>query len=143
MMSSAIISMGFFKTAAFSSGGEDTFLMNYKTLNTAVFSHYAKKVYKMGTLYWYCLAFSCGSIYYAVHFTAARTVYNSKITVNLPVLLPVLYVSAIPTASSLTPLYLCIIFPYYQMIIMLGIICLILLEILVIYHKVCQMQLYV
>ena len=138
--------------------------------------------------------------------TQARTVYNSKIAVNLTVILPVLYVSAIlirivipyslmqtvlmfliPTvyaffisvlgiylnikfpkydwtseyyavkggaisvlatalggmASSLTPLYLCIIFPHYQMIIMLGITCLILLATLVIYHKVCQMQLYV
>ena len=138
--------------------------------------------------------------------TQARTVYDSKIAVNLTVILPVLYVSAIlirivipcsliqtvlmfliPTvyaffisvlgiylnikfpkydwtseyyavkggaisvlatvgggmASSLTPLYLCIIFPYYQMIIMLGITCLILLATLVIYHKVCQMQLYV
>ena len=46
-------------------------------------------------------------------------------------------------ASSLTPLYLCIIFPHYQMIIMLGITCLILLATLAIYHKVCQMQLYV
>ena len=138
--------------------------------------------------------------------TQARTVYNSKIAVNLTVILPVLYVSAIlirivipyslmqtvlmfliPTvyaffisvlgiylnikfpkydwtseyyavkggaisvlatvgggmASSLTPLYLCIIFPHYQMIIMLGITCLILLATLAIYHKVCQMQLYV
>ena len=138
--------------------------------------------------------------------TQARTVYDSKIAVNLTVILPVLYVSAIlirivipcsliqtvlmfliPTvyaffisvlgiylnikfpkydwtseyyavkggaisvlatvgggmASSLTPLYLCIIFPHYQMIIMLGITCLILLATLVIYHKVCQMQLYV
>lgn len=138
--------------------------------------------------------------------TQARTVYNSKIAVNLTVILPVLYVSAIlirivipyslmqtvlmfliPTvyaffisvlgiylnikfpkydwtseyyavkggaisvlatvgggmASSLTPLYLFIIFPHYQMIIMLGITCLILLATLAIYHKVCQMQLYV
>ena len=138
--------------------------------------------------------------------TQARTVYNSKIAVNLTVILPVLYVSAIlirivipcslmqtvlmfliPTvyaffisvlgiylnikfpkydwtseyyavkggaisvlatvgggmASSLTPLYLCIIFPHYQMIIMLGITCLILLATLAIYHKVCQTQLYV
>ncbi len=138
--------------------------------------------------------------------TQARTVYNSKIAVNLTVILPVLYVSVIfirtaipsslmqtvlmfliPTvyafsisvlgiylnikfpkydwtseyyavkggaisvlatvvigmASSLTPLYLCIIFPHYQMIIMLGITCLILLATLAIYHKVCQTQLYV
>ena len=138
--------------------------------------------------------------------TQAGTVYNSKIAVNLTVILPVLYVSAIlirivipcsliqtvlmfliPTvyaffisvlgiylnikfpkydwtseyyavkggaisvlatvvigmASSLTPLYLCIIFPHYQMIITLGITCLILLATLAIYHKVCQTQLYV
>ena len=138
--------------------------------------------------------------------TQARTVYNSKIAVNLSVILPVLYVSTIlirivipcslmqtilmfliPTvyaffisvlgiylnikfpkydwtseyyavkggaisvlatalggmAGSLTPLYLCIIFPHYHMIIMLGITCLILLATLVIYHKVCQTQLYV
>lgn len=138
--------------------------------------------------------------------TQARTVYNSKIAVNLTVILPVLYVSAIfiriavpcslmqtvllfviPTvyaffisvlgiylnikfpkydwtseyyavkggaisvlatvgggmASSLIPLYLCIIFPHYQMIIMLGITCLILLATLAIYYKVCRTQLYV
>ena len=138
--------------------------------------------------------------------TQARTVYNSKIAVNLTVILPVLYVSAIlirivipyslmqtvlmfliPTvyaffisvlgiylnikfpkydwtseyyavkggaisvlatvgggmASSLTPLYLCIIFPHYQMMIMFGITCLILLATLAIYLKVCRTQLYV
>lgn len=258
----------------------------YKTLNTAVFSHYAKKDYKMGALKSSSLfmalykkellRLSSCTIYalnscigivlllvvasFAVFFmpstlrqqvevmeimiviqnimpialaifvsmtsttaaslslegknrwimcsvpTQARTVYNSKIAVNLTVILPVLYASAIlirivipcslmqtvlmfliPTvyaffisvlgiylnikfpkydwtseyyavkggaisvlatvgggmASSLTPLYLCIIFPHYQMIIMLGITCLILLATLVIYHKVCQMQLYV
>ncbi len=138
--------------------------------------------------------------------TQARTVYNSKIAVNLTVILPVLYISAIfiriaitcslmqtvllfiiPTvytffisvlgvylnikfpkydwtseyyavkggaisvlatvgggmASSLTPLYLCIIFPHYQMMIMFGITCLILLATLAIYLKVCRTQLYV
>lgn len=138
--------------------------------------------------------------------TQARTVYHSKIAVNLTVILPVLYVSAIfiriaipcsfiqtvllfviPTvyaffisvlgiylnikfpkydwtseyyavkggaisvlatigggmASSLIPLYLCIIFQHYQMIIMLGITFLILLATLAIYYKICQTQLYV
>lgn len=138
--------------------------------------------------------------------TQARTVYHSKIAVNLTVILPVLYVSAIfiriaipcsfmqtillfviPTvyaffisvlgiylnikfpkydwtseyyavkggaisvlatmgggmASSLIPLYLCIIFQHYQIIIMLGITCLILLATLAIYYKVCRTQLYV
>lgn len=153
----------------------------YKRLNTAVFSHYAKKEYKMGTLTSTTAAslslegknrwIMCSAP------TQARTVYNSKIAVNLTVILPVLYISAIfiriaipcslmqtvllfiiPTvytffisvlgvylnikfpkydwtseyyavkggaisvlatvgggmASSLTPLYLCIIFPHYQ-----------------------------
>lgn len=138
--------------------------------------------------------------------TLARTVYNSKIAVNLTVILPILYVSAIfirivipcsfmqtvllfviPTvyaffisvlgiylnikfpkydwtseyyavkggaisvlatigggmASSLIPLYLCIIFQHYQIIIMLSITCLILLVTLAIYYKVCQTKLYV
>ena len=182
----------------------------YKRLNTAVFSHYAKKEYKMGTL----TSTTAASlslegknrwIMCSVP-TQARTVYNSKIAVNLTVILPVLYVSAIlirivipyslmqtvlmfliPTvyaffisvlgiylnikfpkydwtseyyavkggaisvlatvgggmASSLTPLYLCIIFPHYQMMIMFGITCLILLATLAIYLKVCRTQLYV
>jgi len=182
----------------------------YKRLNTAVFSHYAKKEYKMGTLTSTTAAslslegknrwIMCSAP------TQARTVYNSKIAVNLTVILPVLYVSAIfiriaitcslmqtvllfiiPTvytffisvlgvylnikfpkydwtseyyavkggaisvlatvgggmASSLTPLYLCIIFPHYQMMIMFGITCLILLATLAIYLKVCRTQLYV
>ena len=46
-------------------------------------------------------------------------------------------------ASSLTPLYLCIIFPDYQMLIMLGITFLILTATLAIYFKFCRMQLYV
>ncbi len=138
--------------------------------------------------------------------TQARTIYHSKIAVNLTVILPVLYVSAIfiriafpcsfmqtvllfliPTvyaffisvlgiylnikfpkydwtseyyavkggaisvlaavgggmASSFIPLYLCILFPHCQMIIMLGIPCLILLATLAVYCKVCQTQLYV
>ncbi len=138
--------------------------------------------------------------------TRARTVYHSKIAVNLTVILPALYVSAIfiriaipcsfmqtvllfviPTvyaffisvlgiylnikfpkydwtseyyavkggaisvlatiggglASSFIPLYLCILFQEYQMIILLGITCLILLATLTIYYKVCQTQLYV
>lgn len=136
----------------------------------------------------------------------ARTVYHSKIAVNLTVILPVLYVSAIfiriaipcsfmqtvrlfviPTvyaffisvlgiylnikfpkydwtseyyavkggaisvlatigcgmAGSLIPLYLCMIFLHYQIIIMLGISCLILLTTLAMYDKVCRTQLYV
>ena len=182
----------------------------YKRLNTAVFSHYAKKEYKMGTLTSTTAAslslegknrwIMCSAP------TQARTVYNSKIAVNLTVILPVLYISAIfiriaitcslmqtvllfiiPTvytffisvlgvylnikfpkydwtseyyavkggaisvlatvgggmASSLTPLYLCIIFPHYQMMIMFGITCLILLATLAIYLKVCRTQLYV
>ena len=182
----------------------------YKRWNTAVFSHYAKKEYKMGTLTSTTAAslslegknrwIMCSAP------TQARTVYNSKIAVNLTVILPVLYVSAIfiriaipcslmqtvllfiiPTvytffisvlgvylnikfpkydwtseyyavkggaisvlatvgggmASSLTPLYLCIIFPHYQMMIMFGITCLILLATLAIYLKVCRTQLYV
>lgn len=182
----------------------------YKRLNTAVFSHYAKKEYKMGTLTSTTAAslslegknrwIMCSAP------TQAKTVYNSKIAVNLTVILPVLYISAIfiriaitcslmqtvllfiiPTvytffisvlgvylnikfpkydwtseyyavkggaisvlatvgggmASSLTPLYLCIIFPHYQMMIMFGITCLILLATLAIYLKVCRTQLYV
>lgn len=136
----------------------------------------------------------------------ARTVYHSKIAVNLTVILPVLYASVIfiriampcslmqtvllfliPTvyaffisvfgiylnikfpkydwtseyyavkggaisvlatvgggmASSLAPLYLCMIFPHYQMMIMLGITCLILAAAVAIYFKVCRTQLYV
>ena len=136
--------------------------------------------------------------------TQARTVYHSKIAVNLTVILPVLSVSAIffriampcslmqtvllfliPTvyaffisvfgiylnikfpkydwtseyyavkggaisvlaaiggglASSVTPLYLCMIFPHYQMMIMIGSTCLILLVTLVIYLKVCRSEL--
>ena len=46
-------------------------------------------------------------------------------------------------ASSLMPLYLCIIFPHYQMMVMFGITCLILLAALAIYLKVCRTQLYV
>ncbi|MCI8338926.1 MAG: hypothetical protein HFH62_09670 [Lachnospiraceae bacterium] len=138
--------------------------------------------------------------------TQARIIYNSKIAVNLTVILPVLYVSGIfiriaipcsllqtilmfviPTvyaffisvlgmylnikfpkydwtseyyavkggavsvlatigggiSSSFIPLYLCIMFPQYQMIIIPSITCLILLVTLAIYHKVCQTQLYV
>ncbi len=136
----------------------------------------------------------------------ARTVFHSKIAVNLTVILPVLYVSVIliriampcsliqtvllflmPTvyaffisvlgiylnikfpkydwtseyyavkggaisvlatigggmANSLTPLYLCMIFPHYQMMIMFGMTCMILLATLAIYLRVCRTQLYV
>lgn len=138
--------------------------------------------------------------------TQERTIYHSKIAVNLTVILPVLYISIIliriaisfslvqtvllfvvPTvyalfisvfgiymnirfpkydwtseyyavkggavsvlatisggmAGSLIPLYLCIVFPRWQAIIMIAITCLILLATLAIYDKVCRTKLYV
>ena len=78
----------------------------YKRLNTAVFSHYAKKEYKMGTL----TSTTAASlslegknrwIMCSVP-TQARTVYNSKIAVNLTVILPVLYISAIFIRIAIT-----------------------------------------
>ncbi len=74
--------------------------------------------------------------------TRARTVYHSKIAVKGGAI-SVLATIGGGIASSFIPLYLCMIFLHYQIIIMLGITCLILLATLAIYYKVCRTQLYV